>query len=110
MFFLGNDWAAAEHAVCLLGQAGRKVAAFTVDHTADGFARPGTRLRKVGHVERMPVAIERSDGRLVAALLEADPGNAETIADHLRERIHRLRRAAQRWPYVEGATAIRKQA
>src|SRR3954454_17989184 len=39
LFFAGIDWAMTEHAVCVLDQAGRKVAAFTVEHTAAGFAQ-----------------------------------------------------------------------
>ncbi|WP_370940267.1 IS110 family transposase [Amycolatopsis sp. cg13] len=115
LFFVGIDWAAAEHAVCVLDQTGKKVAAFTVEHTAAGFARLG----RLGDIERVPVAIERPDGRLVDALLEAghpvlpvkpnaiktwresevlsgaksDPGDAEVIADYLRVRFHRLRPA-----------------
>jgi len=120
LFFVGIDWAAVEHAVCVLDQTGRKVAAFTIAHTAAGFARLATRLGKLGDAERMTVAIERPDGRLVDALLEAghpvmpvkpnaikswreaevlsgaksDPGDAEVIADYLRIRIQRLRPAA----------------
>ena len=120
LFFVGIDWAMAEHAVCVLDQTGRKVAAFTIEHTAAGFARLAARLGKLGGTERMPVAIERPDGRLVDALLEAghpvlpvkpnaiktwresevlsgaksDPGDAHVIADYLRVRFHRLRPAA----------------
>ena len=126
LFFVGIDWAAAEHAVCVLDQAGRRVGAFTVEHTADGFAMLARRLGKLGGAERVPVAIERPDGRLVDALLAAghpvmpvkpnaiktwreaevlsgaksDPGDAMVIADSLRVRIHRLRPAT---PY-SGAT------
>ena len=120
MFFVGIDWAAAEHAVCVLDRDGRKTAVFTIEHTAAGFARLTTRLGKLGEVEQVPVAIERPDGRLVDALLEAghpvlpvkpnaiktwresevlsgaksDPGDAHVIADYLRVRFHRLRPAA----------------
>lgn len=120
LFFVGIDWAATEHAVCVLDQVGKKVAAFTVEHTAAGFARLAARLGKLGETEQIPVAIERPDGRLVDALLEAghpvlpvkptaiktwreaevlsgaksDPGDAHVIADYLRVRIHRLRPAA----------------
>jgi transposase len=120
LFFVGIDWAAAEHAVCVLDQAGKKTAVFTIEHTAAGFARLATRLGKLGPTGQMPVAIERPDGRLVDALLEAghpvlpvkptaiktwresevlsgaksDPGDAHVIADYLRVRFHRLRPAA----------------
>jgi transposase len=130
LFFVGIDWAGAEHAVCVLDQTGRKVAAFTVPHTAAGFAMLTRRLAKLGEAERVPVAIERPDGRLVDALLEAghpvmpvkpnaiktwreaevlsgaksDPGDAEVIADYLRVRIHRLRPAV---PYSGSTKALR---
>ncbi len=130
LFFVGIDWAAAEHAVCVLDQAGRRVAAFTVEHTAAGFAELAARLDKLGEAERVPVAIERPDGRLVDALLESghpvvpvkpnaiktwreaevlsgaksDPGDAEVIADYLRVRIHRLRPAV---PYSGPTKALR---
>ena len=119
LFFVGIDWAAVEHAVCVLDRHGRKIAAFTIDHTAAGFARLTTRLGKHAGPEDMPVAIERPDGRLVDALLEAghpvlpvkpnaiktwresevlsgaksDPRDAHVIADYLRVRFHRLRPA-----------------
>ncbi|MGW3468453.1 IS110 family transposase [Saccharopolyspora sp. NPDC000995] len=130
LFFVGIDWAAAEHAVCVLDQTGRQVAAFTVEHTAAGFAKLAARLGKFGETDRMPVAIERPDGRLVDALLEAghpvmpvkpnaiktwreaevlsgaksDPGDAAVIADYLRVRIHRLRPAV---PYSGQTRASR---
>ena len=130
LFLVGIDWGSAEHAVCVVDTAGRKVAAFTVEHTAAGFARLAARLGKLGDIERMPVAIERPDGRLVDALLEAghpvmpvksnaiktwresevlsgaksDPGDAEVIADYLRVRIHRLRPGV---PYSGHTKALR---
>lgn len=120
MFFVGIDWAASEHAVCVLDRDGRKTAAFTIEHTAAGFDRLAARLGKLGPAGQIPVAIERPDGRLVNVLLEAgypvlpvkpnaikiwreaevlsgaksDPGDAHVIADYLRVRFHRLRPAA----------------
>ncbi|MGH3850329.1 MAG: IS110 family transposase, partial [Pseudonocardiaceae bacterium] len=38
LFYVGVDWAATEHAVCVLDRDGRKTAAFTIAHTAAGFA------------------------------------------------------------------------
>ncbi|MEV0705912.1 IS110 family transposase [Saccharopolyspora sp. NPDC050389] len=130
LFFVGIDWAATEHAVCVLERTGRKVAAFTIEHTAAGFARLAARLDKLGDTELTAVAIERPDGRLVDALLEAghpvmpvkpnaiktwreaevlsgaksDPGDAHVIADYLRVRIHRLRPAV---PYSGSTKALR---
>lgn len=130
LFFVGIDWAATEHAVCVLDRDGRKTTAFTIEHTAAGFQRLAARLSKLGPVEQTPVAIERPDGRLVDALLEAghpvlpvkpnaiktwreaevlsgaksDPGDAHVIADYLRVRFHRLRPAA---PLSEHTKALR---
>jgi transposase len=131
-FFVGIDWAAVEHAVCVLDPEGRKVAAFVIEHTASGFDRLITRLNKLGDTDRMPVAIERPDGRLVDALLEAgypvlpvkpnaikvwreaevlsgaksDPGDAHVIADYLRIRIDRLRPAAPLSSHTKALRAL----
>lgn len=128
--FVGIDWAATVHAVCVLDQAGRKVASFRVEHTADGLAGMIRRLARLGEPESMPVAIERPDGRLVDVLLEAghpvvpvkpnaiktwregevlsgaksDDADAELIAEYLRLRHHRLHVAA---PYSAETKALR---
>lgn len=130
LFFVGIDWAAAEHSVCVLDQTGRRVAGFTIEHTAAGFAALAARLGELGAAEQVPIAIERPDGRLVDALLEAghpvvpvkpnaiktwreaevpsgaksDPGDAHVIADYLRVRLHRLRPAV---PYSPHTKALR---
>lgn len=132
LFFVGIDWAATEHAVCVLDHTGGKIAAFTIEHTKAGFTRLATRLGKLGHAEQVPVAIERPDGRLVDALLEAghpvmpvkptaiktwresevlsgaksDSGDAEVIADYLRVRIHRLRPAAPMSGHTKAIRAV----
>jgi transposase len=113
----GIDWASEEHAVCVLDDEGRAVDRFTVAHSAEGFDRLVTRLARHGDPAGLPVAIERPDGRLVDRLLEAghpvvpvktnaikawreaevlsgaksDPGDAEVIADYLRQRRGRVR-------------------
>jgi transposase len=119
-FYVGLDWASEEHAVCVLDAAGRVKDTFMVVHSAEGLAMLVRRLGKLttdrGHV---PVGIERPDGRVVDALLEAgypvvpvqpnaikawresevlsgaksDPGDAHVIAEYLRLRAHRLRPA-----------------
>jgi transposase len=87
-----------------------------VAHSRDGFEQLVRRLASLGPVAQVPVAIERPDGRLVDALLEAghpvvavspnaikawresevlsgakdDPGDAEVIAEYLRLRAHKL--------------------
>ncbi|MEU4429033.1 IS110 family transposase [Actinoplanes sp. NPDC024001] len=129
-FFVGIDWAAEIHAVCVQDEAGRKVAVFTVAHTADGLTALVRRLSRIGEPETMPIGIERPDGRLVDVLLEAghpvvpvkpnaikawrdgevlsgaksDAGDAEIIAEYLRLRRHRLRLAT---PYSVQTKALR---
>lgn len=114
--YVGVDWASEQHACCVLGDDGRKKSAFTVEHSKDGLAKLIRRLEALGPVGQVPVAIERPDGRLVDALLEAghpvvavspnaikawresevlsgakdDPGDAEVIAEYLRLRAHKL--------------------
>ena len=64
----GIDWASTDHAVCVVDAAGGAVARFTVEHTAAGLAELVRRLRGAGAAE---AAIERGDGPVVGALLEA---------------------------------------
>ena len=110
--FAGIDWAADEHAVCVIDDTGRVIERFTIGHTADGFERLVGRLARHGAPADLAVAIERPDGRLVDRLLDAghpvvpvkttaikawreaevgsgaksDPGDAQVIADYLRLR------------------------
>ena len=130
LFFVGIDWAAEIHAVCVLDRDGKQIAAFPVAHTADGLARLIAALARLGDPARTPIAIERPNGRLVDALLEAghpvvpvspnaiktwrdgevlsgaksDAGDAAVIAEYLRLRQHKLRVAA---PYSGPTTALR---
>jgi transposase len=129
-FFVGIDWASEIHAVCVQDTSGRQVAAFTVEHTAAGLAGLMHRLARIADPATMPVGIERPDGRLVDALLEAghpvvpvkpnaiktwrdgevlsgaksDDGDAEVIAEYLRLRHHRLQLAT---PYTSQTKALR---
>jgi len=130
-FFVGIDWAAETHAVCVFDAAGKITAEFTIAHTAEGFAELLGQLGRL-RPDRMevPVAIERPDGRLVDALLEAghpvvpvspnaiktwrdgevlsgaksDAGDAAVIAEYLRLRAHRLRPVT---PYRAETLALR---
>jgi transposase len=128
--FTGIDWAAAEHAVCVVNAAGKIVAEFTAGHSADGIASLIRRLGRLGDPGDIPVAIERPDGRLVDLLLEAghpvvpvkpnaikawrdgevlsgaksDAGDAAVIAEYLRLRYHRLQPAV---PYCDETRALR---
>jgi transposase len=67
--FAGLDWASAEHAVCVIDAAGTVLWRHTVAHSRAGLARLTLRLREL-RVDR--VGIERTDGPLVEALLQAE--------------------------------------
>lgn len=114
--FVGIDWAAEEHAVCVLDPAGEVVRSFGVAHSHIGFELLAKKLAALGPADELAVTIERPGGRLVDALLEAghpvvavspnaikawresevasgaksDAGDAEVIAEYLRLRQHRL--------------------
>jgi transposase len=64
----GVDWARDDHAVAVVDAGGQVVERFTVAHTAAGIRDLVRRLAKLGAGE---VAIERPDGPVVEALLEA---------------------------------------
>ena len=64
----GIDWASEDHAVAIVDDQGRPVDRFAVAHTAPQLHAMITRLRRAGVVE---VAIERPDGPVVEALLDA---------------------------------------
>jgi transposase len=64
----GIDWASADHVACVVDGRGQVTARFTVTHTSAGLAELVRRLRRAGVDE---IAIERSDGPLVEALLAA---------------------------------------
>jgi len=64
----GIDWASADHAVCVVGAAGVVAGRFGVEHSAEGLRALVSRLARAGVRE---AAIERGDGPVVDALLEA---------------------------------------
>jgi transposase len=108
----GIDWAQDRHAVCVVDERGIAVSRFEVEHTAIGLRELVGRLEGVDGV-----AIERPDGPVVEALLEAgipivviasrqvkalrtrhglagnkdDRADAYVLADALRTDGHRLR-------------------
>lgn len=128
--YVGVDWASETHAICVLDGGGRKRHAFSVDHSRDGLVELVKRLKRLGEAGRVPVGIERPEGRLVDALLAAghpvvavspnaikawregevisgakdDPGDAEVIAEYLRLRAHKLTVVA---PFSEQTRALR---
>jgi len=65
----GVDWASEDHAVSIVDDRGREVARRTVDHTLAGLRALVKFLVNHGVGE---VAIERGDGPVVDALLDAD--------------------------------------
>jgi len=67
--FGGVDWATDAHAVCVVDADGVVIDEFDVSHTAEGLRELCRRLTKT-QVRR--VAIERPDGPVVDALMEAD--------------------------------------
>src|SRR5215207_10792041 len=92
MLLVGIDWAEAEHAACLLDTTGAVRQRLKVPHTAAGVRRLQTAI--AGH-ECQPdlvlVAIERPDGLLVDALLDAgyqlyalNPKHVERYRDRTR--------------------------
>jgi len=64
----GIDWASTDHVACVVDDRGQVTARFTIAHTTAGLTDLVRRLRRAGAGE---VAIERSDGPLVEALLAA---------------------------------------
>ncbi len=113
--FVGIDWASAEHAVCVVDDAGKVLDRFTVTHTASGMDALRRQLAHLG--PDLAVAIERPSGLLIDTLVEAgftvvpihpnalkasrprysaaqgksDPGDAFILADLLRTDGHRFR-------------------
>jgi transposase len=65
----GVDWASEDHAVSVVNHRGQEIARTTVAHTAAGLRAMVKFLGKHGVFE---VAIERGDGPVVEALLDAD--------------------------------------
>jgi transposase len=113
LHYAGVDWATRTHAVCVVDPHGAVRARFEVPNTGKGFSGLCNRLVKLGVAG---VAIQRPDGPLVEAMLEAalrvvvvtprqvkalrsryaasgaksDPADAYLLADVLRTDGHRL--------------------
>jgi transposase len=66
--FAGVDWASTDHAVCVIDAAGTVLWRHTISHSRAGLTRLTTRLAELD-VAR--VGIERPDGPVVEALLDA---------------------------------------
>ncbi|WP_084966063.1 IS110 family transposase [Thermoactinospora rubra] len=129
-WFVGVDWAADKHAVCVLDDSGKTIDEFVIAHSSDGIASLIGRLARLDDPAAVPIAIERPNGRLVDLLLEAghpvvpvkpnaiktwregevlsgaksDAGDASVIAEYLRLRRHKLQLAT---PYSDQTKAVR---
>lgn len=66
--YAGVDWATDSHAVCVVDDGGQVIVEFDVTHSAAGLAELCSRVERAGAHR---VAIERPDGPVVDALLEA---------------------------------------
>jgi transposase len=70
--FAGLDWAARNHAVCVIDAVGVVREQFEVTHDAAGLRELLTQLRRHAPTPaQLPIAIERPSGLLVDALVEA---------------------------------------
>lgn len=116
-YFVGLDWAAREHAICVVDERGTAVARFTATHDVDGLEALVDRLTKLAPPDEFRIAIERPSGLLVDVLVErgfavvpihpnavkaarprysaaqgkTDLGDAYLLADLLRTDGHRFR-------------------
>ena len=70
-FFVGLDWAATAHAVCVLDEAGLVRWRSSVPHSADGLADLVRRLTRLGSPATVRIAIERPSGLVVDTLAAA---------------------------------------
>ena len=77
MFFVGLDWAARSHELCVVDQAGTIVDRFGFLHSEQGLAGALARLAQIAEPSELPIAIERPSGLLVERLLAA--GASETL-------------------------------
>jgi transposase len=116
-YFVGLDWAAREHAVCVLDERGTVAARFTVTHSASGMTELAARLARFAPPGELRIAIERPSGLVVDTLVDGgfavvpihpnavkasrprysaaqgktDLGDAYLLADVLRTDGHRFR-------------------
>jgi transposase len=66
--YAGVDWSWSEHTVCIIDETGTAIEQITVKHSAAGLGKLATLLHRHGVAG---VAIERGDGPVVQALLDA---------------------------------------
>jgi transposase len=71
-YFVGLDWAAHEHAVCVVDGRGAVITQFTVKHTAAGMRDLAARLVKLAPAAELRIAIERPTGLVVDTLVDGE--------------------------------------
>ena len=129
-YFVGLDWAAREHAACVVDVRGAVVSSFAVTHTSKGMDDFVSRLNKFAAKGDLRIAIERPTGLIVDTLVEggfsvvpihpnvvksarsrysaahakSDAGDAYLLADLLRTDGHRFRTLA---PLSDETKALR---
>src|SRR5687768_7998365 len=64
--FAGIDWGGENHQLCVVDNAGKRLTQLRVAHDVAGLAHLRRELARFG--DRMPIAIERSEGLLVEHL------------------------------------------
>jgi transposase len=86
MWYAGIDWADDHHDLVVLDAAGRQVAGLRVSHTPAGLAQLTTALTAIcgpDAKDQIACIVETTQGRLIAALLEAGfpvyPVNPKTV-------------------------------
>src|ERR671931_412582 len=130
--FVGIDWAARSHELCVVDEAGAIAFRFGFAHSERGISAAFARLAELAPANELPVAIERPSGLLVERLLEAghpvvpvhpnafaaargrwgaagaksDPGDSYKLADYLRTDGHRLRRLEPMDPVTRHLQAL----
>lgn len=129
-YFVGLDWAAASHAVCIIDATGAVQERFEVAHSAEGLGQLMSRLARFAAA--LPLAVERPSGLLVDALVEAghqvvpihpnvvkaarpryrshggksDASDAYLLADLLRTDGHRFRPLARQSDAIRALRAL----
>jgi len=130
--FVGIDWAAESHDLCVLDEAGRIRDRAGIAHSREGLESLVRRLDRLAREGDVLVGIERPEGRLVDKILEAgypivivptfamkdfrrryavggaksDRGDAYVIADVVRTDGHRLRRLEPLGPETRALRAV----
>ncbi len=70
-FFVGLDWAATAHAVCVIDEVGAVRWRGSVPHSAAGLAELVRRLTRMAPPATLRIAIERPSGLVVDTLVDA---------------------------------------